>query len=445
MVLSGGVLPAANAAGARGPTPEITRRVLSNGLVLLVSEKHKLPVVSIRAMVRAGSLYEPAERAGLANLTAQLLTRGTRTRTATGIAEEIDFLGGSLESSCQYDAATVTVRALGKDFDTAMELLADVLRNPSFSEDEIQRKKQEISSEIRTEDDDPSVVLRKAFGALVFADHPYGRPVNGTEGTITAIKREDIRSFYRRCYAPQQVIIAIAGDVRTPRVIKRVEELFGGWARARETLPVPVLPVRAEVNTLRIVDREVSQAYISLGHVGISRRDPDYYPVRVMAYILGSGGFASRLMQNVRSAQGLAYDVYAYFEPRMQPGVFEAGLQTKCESAETAIKSMLAEINRMREEEVSDKELADAKAYYIGSFPLQLETNSELTQMLVAMEFHGLGIDYIRQYPRRVEAITKRDILRVARRYLDPQHCALVLVTDRARTPLNLPSFKAIE
>jgi zinc protease len=413
------------------------RFVVSNGLTVLVVEQHALPIVQLHALVKSGSAQDPPGKAGLANLVADLLDEGTGARSAKRIAEEIEFVGGSLAAKAAEDFTTASARVLKKDLKLGFELLADILLHPTFPEAEVERVRSLTQTQIISEQDDPGMVASKAFNQMVFDSHPYRWPVVGTAESLATITRADVQAFHAREYLPNQTILTIVGDVTVEEARGLVEQHFGAWqpsdtATSRTGHPAPLAkPVT------KIIEKDLTQATIILGHEGISRTNPDFYPVLVMNYILGGGGFSSRLMDEIRDNQGLAYGVVSAFHAHLMPGAFLVSLQTRNEAANQAIAGVLREIGRMREAPVSDEELADAKAYLMGSFPLRLDTTAKLAELAGQVEFYGLGLEYFSEYPRWIEKVTKDDVLRVARQYLHPDRYALVLVGNAAQAKIK--------
>jgi len=415
----------------------IKRIVTKNGITLLIDEQPSLPIVSIEVLVKAGSIYDPEAKAGLANLVANLLDEGTQTRSSSQIAEAIDFVGGSLTASGGDDDSTVSVRILKKDLTFGLELLADILRNPAFLQTELDRKRGEIIGSIVAEQDEPEIVAEKAFDGLIFSPHPYHRPVKGLESTLPAITRADLIEFHERYYRPNNTIMAIVGDVKETEILSLVDKYLGGWTPKKihpQSIPRARKP---DHRTVRLIDKDLTQASIILGNLGIDRKNPDYYAVTVMNYILGGGGFSSRMVIRIRDNQGLAYSVGSHFDADLYPGSFQANLQTKNASAKRAIQEMLDEIKKIREEPVTDQELKDAKAFLIGSFPLRLDTTSKLSHLLAIVEFYGLGLDYLERYPRLIQSVTKADVLRVARKYLDPERYVLIVVAKQSEANIE--------
>ncbi len=410
---------------------------LPNGMVLLLSEKHEIPMVTVSMAIRAGGMAEPEDKPGLASLTASLLMQGTKKRTAGEINREIDFIGGSLSVSGGDDFASAGLRVLKKDVKTGLDLLSDVLINPIFAQKEIDRKVQEMLAEIQRRKEEPETIAAMAFSKAVFDRHPYGRTDEDVAGYLSRLATLDILNFHKNYYAPNNTIIAVVGDVTEKEVVSLLNNYFKTWKRSNRAVPAPAAPPRIEKTFVKKLDKDITQANIAMGHVGISRENPDYYAVMIMNYILGGGGFTSRLMDNIRDNKGLAYDVHSMFSAQKEPGAFRVWVQTKNESANEAIAEISKEITRIRMELVSEKELADAKAYLTGSFPLRMDTYAKIAGMLTNIEIYNLGLDYPRKYPALINSVTREDILRAAKKYLDPDHMAIVVLGNQEKTKLK--------
>ncbi len=409
---------------------EARREVRPDGLVLLHAERSHLPLVEITLLVKASPCDEPPEKAGLAGLVAGLLLEGTKTRTSEQVSEELEFLGADLDVSVEKDYTTITLSVLKRDLEKGFEIFSDVLLNPLFPEEEIQREKELTKGALRQSEEDPEFIASRSFNSALYGDHPYGRLVEGSPESLDAISRDDILRFYRAFYRPNNAILAVAGDVSREELAGLLEKYLSRWMPAT---PPRIEPPPVEEPKDRVVitiNRNLTQANILLGSLGIERSDPDYYALSVMNYILGGGGFASRLMTRIRDEMGLAYDVYSRFSPGRYRGPFEVGVQTKNESAKTVIDVILEEMARIGEEPVSDEELRDAKAYLTGSYPLRLDTLSKISAFLALTEFYRLGTDYDERYGKLISSVTKEDVLRVAREYLDPERYILVVVAD---------------
>jgi len=413
------------------------RIVLENGMVLLLSEKHDIPMVTINVALRAGNAAVPADKPGLASITAALLTQGTERRTAQKISSEIDFIGGSLSTGGGDDFASAGLKVLKKDLRTGLDLLSDVLMHPVFEQKEIDRKVRSTLAEIQRQKEEPGVVASEAFEKLVYGDHPYGRTNDDVAAYLPKLTRQDILDFYRSRYSPSGTIIAVVGDVTEKEIIPLLDEYFNGWKRiepaAETSVPVPVI----DAVTVKKIDMNVVQASIDLGHIGISRENPDYYAVLIMNYILGGGGFSSRLMDNIRDNKGLAYGVHSAFSAQKETGHFSVSIQTKNESANEVIAETLKEIRRIQSEPVSDKELADAKAYLTGSFPLRMDTSAKIAALLTSIEIYHLGLDYPQKYSGLINSVTRGDIQRVAGKYLHPDKLVIVVVANQEKAKLK--------
>jgi zinc protease len=427
VVVLAGVVGLSRSAAAAPPVA-VERWTMPNGLVVLLVERHTIPAVEAHLVIKTGAVADPSGREGLAALTADLLTKGTATRSAVEIAEAIDFIGGSLTAQAADDFSSLTLTTLKKDLPTAVGVMADVLLHAAFPAAEVERQRRETLSGIQGAKDDPEDVAEKAFAPLVFGPHPYRHPVEGLDTTVPLLTREEVVAFHRTYYRPNNAILALVGDLGSREARRAVKAALGGWEKkAIPPLLVPPAPPIAE-KTVSLIEKDLTQATIVLGHLGIARNDPDFYPVTVMNYILGGGGFASRLMTTIRDNRGLVYGISSGFDAKRFPGSFSVSLQTKTASADEAIGAALDEIRRIREEGVADAELRAAQDYLAGSFPLRLDTNAKLARLLAAVEFYDLGLGYFEDYPRAIRAVTLDDVRRVAAAHLDPERYVLVVV-----------------
>ena len=356
--------------------PPVQRMVLPNKIVLLISEEHSLPFVTLQLLVDSGSRKDPSGKEGLARLTAKGLLLGTPKRTVVAINEELDFMGASLDTSCGRDYATVNLRVLKKDLDKGLDLFLESLTQPTFPETEVHREVEKTLAAIQAAEDQPEEVAEKEFEKNLFLSSPYGHPVEGTKESVPRITRDSIVQFYRYFYHPNNSILVVAGDITPEEVKAKLLPRLTQWPTGN----VPATPFKEEFakgpKTVKI-DRAITQANIILGHRGVSRENRDFYALTVMNYILGGGGFSSRLMEQIRNKRGLAYSVASFFDPHKYPGSFQVVLQTKNESAREAINLSLQQMERIRKEMVSEKELEGAKKYLIGSFPMRLDTQGK--------------------------------------------------------------------
>jgi zinc protease len=416
---------------------DVKKETLDNGLTMLVAERHNLPLVMVTMGIRAGAMLEPPDKSGLANLVAELLTEGTEKRTGEQISEEIEFVGGGLGASASDDYITVTLSILKKDISLGFELFSDIVLNPVFPEEEMIKKLERTRAGLKSAEENPGFVASREFIREVFGDHPYGRLVQGSEETLERITRGDLIDFHANYYVPNRSVLAVVGDVTPKEVKDLLGKYFSRWSPLDRTSEVSVSAEVPSKKKTVTIDRDLSQANIILGHVGIKRDHPDYYAVYVMNYILGGGGFASRLMQNIREERGLAYDVSSSVNALREGGSFGISVQTKNESANLVIKEVLNEMRKMRSSPVSVAELSDAKAFLTGIFPARIETSRKTANFLVAVEFYGLGLNYIDDYPDYINSVSREDILEAASKHLDPENYILVIVADLEEASLT--------
>ena len=409
--------------------PPVQRTVLPNRLILIVCEEHSLPFVTFQLLINSGSRKDPSGEEGLSYLTARGLLLGTSMRTVTAIHEELDFMGASLSSSSGRDSATLSLQVLKKDLDKGWDLFMEALTQPTFPEEEIKREVEKTLAAIQSAEDQPDEVAEKEFQRALFLNSPYGHPVEGTKESLPRITREAIVRFYRTYYHSNNAILTVVGDISAEEVKTKLLPSLAKWPMA-EIPKIPFKPSFArEPKTVKI-DRGITQANIIMGHAGVSRDNPDYYALTVMNYILGGGGFSSRLVEEIRNKRGLAYSVASFFDPGKYPGSFQIVLQTKNTSAREAIALSLQGVERIRKELVSEKELEGAKKYLIGSFPMRLNTQGKLTGFLTQVEYYGLGLDYPEKYSFLIRSITREEIFRVAKKYLHPKNTILIVVAN---------------
>lgn len=420
------------------PVPQELR--LSNGLKVLLVERHDLPLVRVDVVFRAGQLYEPAGKGGLASLTAQLLTKGTTTRSAGQIAEEIDFVGGALSADAGADMATVGLSVLKKDLNTGLSLLGDVLAHPAFAPEEVERLKEQAKARLLSSLDDADAVVAAAYDRAIFGEHPYGRANVGTEASLASLSREDVVAFHQARFRPDGAFAVVVGDVTRSEVEARFAQTLAGWTGKVSNFEGSPPPVPLAGKQVTLVDMDVTQSYVMWGARSFKRRDPDYYATSLMVSILG-GGMTSRLFSEVRDKQGLAYGVWSSNQMYLTSGTLGIGLQTKTASTRQALESVQRELARMAKDGVTAKELADAKSSMLGYFPLGLEANPDLARTLMRMEFYGLGSDYLSRYRERIQAVDREAIRRMARKYLPSGDYALVVVAPAAAVEKDLAAF----
>ncbi len=409
--------------------PPVQRLVLPNQLVLLTSEDHSLPFVTLQLLVDSGSRRDPPGQEGLASLTAKGLLLGTSKRNVTQINGDLDFIGAALNASSGRDYANVNLRVLKKDLEQGLDLFFESITQPTFPEEEIRREIEKTLAAIQSDEDRPGEVGEKEFQKALFLQSPYGHPVEGTKESLPKLRREDLLQFFQAFYHPNDAILVVVGDMTPDEVKDRLLPRLEKWP-ARE-VPKESFKIAFASGPKAIkIDRAITQANIILGHEGVSRGNPDYYPISVRNSIFGGGGFASRLTEEIRNKRGLAYDVGSFFDPGKYPGSFQIVLQTKNESAREAISLSIQQMERIRKLPVSAKELEAAQKYLIGSFPMRFDNQTKLSNFLSQVEYYGLGLDYPDKYPSLIKAVTAEEVLRVAKSYLHPENYLLVVVAN---------------
>jgi zinc protease len=407
----------AGPAQAAGPLAH--REILPNGAVLLVTERPAIPIVVVRVGVPAGAVHDPVDAPGVANLTAALLTRGTARRSGPELDRAIEFVGGRLEAGAGSDGATVSLSVLKKDLGLGLDLLAEALLQPAFPAEELARKVADIQGALRRSEQSPETVAARELGRLIFPGHPYGRPAAGTIESVGRLTREQVTAFYRRHYRPDGANIVAVGDVTVAEIRRELLQRLAGWTTpAAPVAPVPRPPLVGPAEERKIA-RDLTQTTVLLGRPAIRQDDPDYFPLAVASYVLG-GGSASRLYTRVREERGLAYAVYSSLAPGRYGASYLVSLQTRTDGVEEAVRLARAEMARLGREPLAPRELAVAKSYLIGSFPLRLDTAGKLARFLGAVEESGLGLDYPERYKERIGRVTAADVQRVAAKYLDP-------------------------
>ena len=407
--------------------PPTERTRLQNGLRLIVSEDHSLPFVTFQLIIDGGSRLDPPDKGGLSYMTARGLLHGTTRHTAQQMSQTLDFLGASLSSSSSKDYASVGLRVLKKDLIQGLNLFIETVTQPVFPEDEFRREIQRTLGAIKSEEEDPGDLSEKEFTKALFGATPYGHPVIGTEESLARLTRKDLVSFHDAYIRPNNAVLVIVGDVTPHEIKKSLIPRLESWID--RTVSQPSLE-QSPASGAKILtkDRAITQANIVLGNVGSKRNNPDFFAMVVMNYILGGGGFSSRLFTEIRAKRGFAYSVHSAFDFKKYTGSFSISLQTKNASAREAISIVLDEIKKMQTEPVTDKELEGARKYLTGSFPLRLDTQAKLAGFLAQVEFYGLGVDYADNYASRILAVTKEDVQRVATKYLRPDNYILVVV-----------------
>jgi zinc protease len=430
---------------ALGPAPTlrlpvIQSAVLPNGLRMFVIEMHEVPVVDITLSIDAGAVGDPADLPGLATFTAGMLDEGAGRRAALEIAEEADFLGARLRTSAGFDVATVYLHVPKRQLGPALDLMADVALRPTFADSEVTRQRELRRTAIIQQRDQPNSIAAVAFPAIVFGTaHPYGRPIGGTEASTAALTRERVVEFYRVYYRPSNARLLIVGDISLAEARQLVTARFGGWERGEpRAAPVAAAPPSPAPRAIYVIDKPgAAQSVIRIGHVGVARDNPDYFPIEVMNTILG-GSFTSRLNQNLRETHGYTYGANSGFDQRRMPGPFTAASSVQSSKSDSALIEFMRELRRIRDEAVPQAELDKAKSYLALGMPGYFETTAGAAGQFTELLTYGLPLDYYNTYIQRITAVTAADVQRVARQYLNPDQFVITIVGDRASIEAGL-------
>jgi zinc protease len=421
--------PPAPPRSGKFPTPD--EQTLPNGLRVIVIERHEAPLITAQLLIKNGAEVDPPELAGLADMTGNLLTKGTQSRDATKIAQEIESLGGSLDAGARWDASTATVGVMSSKIQQAMEILADVVRHPTFKSEEVERLRQQNLDNFTLALGDPGSIARFVAARVVFGDSPYGHPVSGTAESLTRITAADIAKMHSRYYRPDNAILVIGGDINGKDGIALATKYFGDWQKPTTPLPAisAAMDAAAAPKTGRVVviDKpDAGQAAVFLARTGINRKDPDYFRGIVSNSVLS--GYSGRLNQEIRIKRGLSYGAGSALESRRDVGPFLASAQTKNESGAMVADLLLGEIGRLSSAPPADAELTPRKAVLIGNFSRNLETAGGLVGQVGSLALYGMGLDEINRYINNVQAVNTADIQKFAGTRLDAKTANIIIV-----------------
>jgi zinc protease len=426
--------------------PKWKRFKLKNGLEVFLVEFHDLPLVDLNLMIKTGGAANPPDRAGLADLTAHMLDEGTKSRSALAIADQVAALGATLSTGSTWDASNVSLSTLSRNLDAALSVFADVIVNPAFDAKEFARVRDNLLTAITRRKDSPPTVANLAMTRLLYGQkHPYGWPMTGAEASIKRITPEDLRAFYDRYYRPNNAALLVAGDTTVAALKGKLEAAFTKWRPKRSAAPKLTAPAGAAAATrVFLIDKaEAPQSSIRVATIGIERTNPDYFPVTVMNLILGGGFY--RLDLNLREGKGWTYGARSTVDSRRAPGPMSAGGEFVAPHSADSVAEILKELTTMRDSDVTDVELARAKDQIIKSFPARFATRGNVAAQLAELAVFGLPDSYVTDYTRKIAAVSKDDIRRVARKYIDPNHLTIVVVGDKKTLAEPLGKLAPVE
>lgn len=422
------------AQAAMGPET-VRREVLDNGAVVLAYRNSAAPSLVVMGNIKAGAALDPADKRGLASLTGDTLERGTARRTFQQLNEELDSVGASLHVGAGGHTAGFVGKALVEDADLLLDIMSDVMCNPTFPEEEVRKLRGETIADLREMDDDTRQVASQRFRELLYpAEHPYHYRVAGYVESVSCISRSDLESFYRHYYDPRNLTLVVVGDMDTALMVEKIAQYLGDWRPGAEVVDWQLPPVQNPPKGQHdiVVMPDKTQVDLAWGFIGMERRSPDYYPAFLLDVIWGQLGMMGRLGEKVREEMGLAYYAYSRLDAGFGPGpwIVRAGINP-C-NVQKALDAITTEARRLLDEPVSEEELADVNAFLTGSMPLRLETNEGLATALISIEEYGLGLDYIQRYPQIIGAVTRDEMLAVARKYIEPDKATYALAGPAA-------------
>ncbi len=411
--------------------PNAFETTVVNGLTVVIIEDKRLPLVSFRLALRTGDAHDPKELPGLMDMLTGLLTEGTESRNSREIADEVARLGATLQAGANSDYTTIAASSLTSFQEEIFELMADVVLRPVFPENEVELVKQNTKESLKQQRAQPSFLANEMVAKVMFGDHPYSVTAPTPE-SVDAVTRDRVIEFHRSKFVPNNAVLVVAGDVDRDSTLKRVEELFSGWSQGAVTGDDFPSPPSRTSRSAYVIDRPgSSQANIIIANSGLTRTSPDYFPLLLMHTVVGANA-SSRLFMNLREEKGYTYGAYSSLDARRTAGTFRATAEVRTPVTKDSLKEFFYELNRIRTEPVSEKEIADAKSYLTGVFPIRLETQEGLIDQLVQIKMFGLPDNYLEIYRSRVQAVTVEQIQGVAQKYVKPDEAAIVIVGDGA-------------
>ena len=411
--------------------PDAVQTRLANGLELVMIEDKRLPIISFRVAFRSGDAHDPSHLPGLTDMMTHLVSEGTDTRTSRQIAEEIERLGATLSIGSASDFTTVAASSLSIYAGEILDLIADVTLRSTFPQNEVDLARENTKQLLIQQRAQPGFLASERMAKVMFGNHPYSI-ISPTEEMLDALTRDDLLSFRRSMFIPNNGVLLIVGDFDSESLTAQIEDLFAQWPQGPiPQLSSPALPQRSE-RTFYLVDRPGSaQSNIVIVNEAITRTSPDYFPLLLMHTILGANA-SSRLFMNLRERKGYTYGAYSNLDARKLAGTFRATAEVRTAVTGASLHEFFYELDRIRNEAVSQEEITNAKSYLTGVFPIRIETQDGLVDQLVNNKMFGLPDDYLRTYRERVSAVTTDEIQAVAEKYVTPDRAAIVIVGDAA-------------
>jgi zinc protease len=408
--------------------PPYKKVQLKNGMTVLLMEQHEVPIINFNFIVKAGSVADPAGKEGLASITAGLLRKGTKTRTADQLSAELDFVGGRLGADAQLDYSNGFAEFIKKDITKGLDLLSDVMLNAQFPQDEVTKLVKQRVDGIKAAKDQAQGVISTYFNSYLYGAHPYSRPTGGDEKSLAAITRDDVVKFYQSNYAPGNIILAVAGDFSSAEMERQLSDKFGAWtAKAAQAATLPeVAPFQGK--KLLLVDKpDSTQTFFQIGNLGIARSNADRVFINVVNTLFG-GRFTSLLNTELRIKTGLTYGARSYFDERKVRGPFVISTFTANKTTEQAIDKTLEVLKRFHDKGITEEELKSAKSYIKGAFPTTIETGDQMAAVIAQLEFYGVDRGEIDTLYSKIDSMTLADAQRIIKQYYPLDNLVFVLI-----------------
>lgn len=423
---------------------EVDRVELKNGMILYLYEDHRLPIVNVYGLIRCGSIFDPPEKNGLSGLVGTVMrTGGSQTISGDSLSILMEYIGGTLETWVRSEEGGAQLNVLSKDLEMGLKLFADLLRNPAFPQEKLDLAKVDIKNSIKRRNDQPGAITERYFSRTIYGDHPFGRILEWA--SVKTITPDDMRDYHRRFFAPNNMMIAVSGDFKKADIIKKFEKYFGDWKKSELPIP-PYPPVEFGYKPgVYLVKKDINQANIRIGQLGVKRGNPDKYAIDLLNYILGGGSFTSRLTSRVRSDEGLAYSTGSSFSTNSRDyGTFYAYCQTKSSTAYKATKIIAEEIEKIRNEGVTEQELKEARDAVINRFVFTFDNPAKIVQSLMNLEFDGYPADYFKTYLDNYRKVNLEQMKMVAQKYLQSDSLTYLVVGKPEAFEKPLDEFGAV-
>lgn len=406
---------------------EIKEVTSAKGIKAWLVEDHTNPILTVDIAFRGGSALDPDGKEGLANLVSSTLDEGAGDITSQNFQQKLEDLAISLSFDSRLDSFSGSLRTLKRNQTIAFELLRLALTNPRFDSEPVERIRSQIIANIRRQSENPRRIARRTLFANLFPNHPYGRPSNGTEDSVKVIKRVDLRIFVQQRLARNNLIVSVVGDITEDELKVQLDQTFGELPEKASPWKIAEVTPDATKKTI-VVEKSIPQSIITFAQPGIKRDHPDFFSAYVMNYVLGGGGFESRLYEEIREKRGLAYSAYSYLAPLNHAGIIVGGAGTANARTAETVKVLRDEWAKMNAKGLTIRELQDAKTYLTGSYPLRFSSSGRIAGMMTGIQLEKLGLDYIDKRNGYIEAVTLKDVNRVAAELLDPNKITMVVV-----------------